>query len=248
MLAGGGGGGRLRNRLPGRRAPHKIISATGNFCLSLFCMELRTIILSNSLTQVLYSNTHSHAPRRSPFCIFAIPTPANAAGRNRPRAPHQRHRATPLGRPVAPALRSAINPLASCLSLVFFFELLPLRPSSAAPRFARDLPPPVVLASTAIAATASSVAALYAAAPSTGSLLPCPFSPPSRPPTRRPGNGPQHPAAATAPSHESSALLSPPRALRNLPVSPALVPLLRHPENASPRNVASAARTRLGGG
>ena len=211
-------------------------------------MELCLIIVNNFSTQLSYSNTHPHAPRRSPFCIFAIPTPANAAGRNRPRAPHQRHRATPLGRPVAPALRSAINPLASCLSLVFFFELLPLRPSSAAPRFARDLPPPVVLASTAIAATASSVAALYAAAPSTGSLLPCTFLPPSRPPTRRPGNAPQHPAAAIAPSHESSALLSPPRALRNLPVSPALVPLLRHPENASPRNVASAARTRLGGG
>ena len=170
-------------------------------------MELRLTILNNFSTQLSYSNTHPHAPRRSPFCIFAIPTPANAALRNRPRAPHQRHRATPLGRPVAPALRSAITPLASCLSLVFFFELLPLRPSSAAPRFARDLPPPVVLASTAIAATASSVAALYAAAPSTGSLLPCTFSPPSRPPTRGPGNGPQHPAAAIAPSHESSALL-----------------------------------------
>ena len=204
--------------------------------------------MNNFSIQLSYSNTHPHAPRCSPFCIFAIPTPANRPLRNRPPAPQQRHRATPLGLPVAPALRSAILPLASCLSLVFFLELRPLRPSSAAPRIARNLSPPVVLASMAIAATASSVAALYAAAPSTGSLLPCPFSPPSRPPARRPGNAPQHPTTATAPLHESSALLSPPRALRNLPVSPALVPLLRHPANASPRNVASVARTRLGGG
>ena len=211
-------------------------------------MELRTIILSNSPIRLSYSNTHPHAPRRSPFCIFAIPTPANAALRSRPPAPHQRHRAASLGLPSASALRSAITPLASCLSLVFFLELRPLRPSSAAPRFVGEEFAPEGAASTAIAATASSVAALYAAAPSTGSLLPCPFSPRSRPPARRPGNAPQHPAAAIAPSHESSALLSPPHALRDLPVSPALVPLLRHPENASPRNVASAARTRLGGG
>ena len=164
-------------------------------------MELRTIILSNSPIQLSHSNTHSHAPRRSPFCVFAIPTPANAALRNRPPAPRQRHRAAPLGLPVAPALRSAITALASCLSLVFFLELRPLRPSSAAPRFARNLSPPVVFASTAIAATESSVAALYAAAPSTGSLLPCPFSPPSRPPARRPGNAPEPGATAVARSN-----------------------------------------------
>ena len=162
----------------------------------------------------------------------------------RPGAP----RAAPRGLPVASALRSAITPLASCLSLVFFLELQPLRPSSAAPRFVGEEFAPEGAASTAIAATASSVAALYAAAPSTGSLLPCPFSPPSRPPARRPGNAPQHPATATAPSHESSALLTPPHALRNLPVFPALVPLLRHPANTSPRNVGGVAWTRLGGG
>ena len=58
-----------------RREAQEKISATANFCRELFGRELRTIILNNSTIQVSYSNTHPHAPRRSPFCIFGPPSP-----------------------------------------------------------------------------------------------------------------------------------------------------------------------------
>ena len=64
-----------------RPPPHKIISATGNFCLGLFGRELRTIILNNSPTQLSHSNTHPHAPRRSTFCIFEFLPPSGPAHR-----------------------------------------------------------------------------------------------------------------------------------------------------------------------
>jgi len=77
------------------RAAQKKISATANFCLSLFCMELRTTILNNSPTQVSYSNPHPHAPRRAPFCIFGPPTPPPPGDPESPSNPQPARRRGP---------------------------------------------------------------------------------------------------------------------------------------------------------